>query len=766
MADQIDASELQQAIAQLSQNLSRLGGTTQNTSTVMSQSAGQLGGSVRNIGQGMARLRMELDRGRVGFQEAGQALRVMQDRFDDLDTAQRSSIQAQRVAADQQRLSAQLLRQGIGEVAGDFAKAGIAQALEYFKGQLLTTAKSIQDNVGGIQMAFNLQNRALDSQTATLERLSAGSASAGVALAMIPGWQAKIAAGGLETVAVLAGMAAELSKLEKEGLVVLQTELAKTDAAFKIVTNAGAVFAGGMGEMRNAAGDASLDLKEFSAVVNRNHETFATLGGSVALGVKRFADVNKGMDLHRIKLLNLGYSYEDQAQGTVDYMDLLQRSGRLQDKNAKDIANETADYLINLKAISAFTGEDAKKAQDRAKEAGTQLAVQSKLMDQGPGAFERFYAGIQTMEPFMQKALQEAVATDGTVIDKSLNQLFALSPARKELFDRTQQDVANKSLGAAQIAENYQRNLKELGPAMATEAKNLGNSLGVANLAVGAMPELTRMVEQSLQTGLKGANMQAQAAESTVAAARALSTTTEILTTEISKASKAFGDATSMLTKGITPLLEKYAKEGVGTTTRSLEQTVRIGSEMTALVLEKVTKMEGALAPGGVSRTAERAADRAAESRLPRQANGGVISARSGGTAVLAAEAGLNEAFVPLPDNRSIPVTMNVDSNLYAKQFNDSFAGAMAQYDRTKKQTAAVPTPGPDMATSLRTAFETALSGPAGFGPAMTAVKTQLADDSRSQLSVMQQQIDRMDDMVKAMQDNVEYSRRIANDLA
>ena len=40
------------------------------------------------------------------------------------------------------------------------------------------------------------------------------------------------------------------------------------------------------------------------------------------------------------------------------------------------------------------------------------------------------------------------------------------------------------------------------------------------------------------------------------------------------------------------------------------------------------------------------------------QANGGVIRATTGGVNVLAAEAGMNEAFVPLPDGKSIPVQM------------------------------------------------------------------------------------------------------------
>jgi hypothetical protein len=116
-------------------------------------------------------------------------------------------------------------------------------------------------------------------------------------------------------------------------------------------------------------------------------------------------------------------------------MDMLNRSGRLSQTTAEDVAKGTADYLLNLRAVSAFTGEDSKKAQARAREASTQLAVQSKLMGMGEGAMERFQTGIANMEPFMQKALQEAVAFDGTVVDKGLNQLFALSPTReKQIF--------------------------------------------------------------------------------------------------------------------------------------------------------------------------------------------------------------------------------------------------------------------------------------------------------------------------------------------
>jgi len=48
----------------------------------------------------------------------------------------------------------------------------------------------------------------------------------------------------------------------------------------------------------------------------------------------------------------------------------------------------------------------------------------------------------------------------------------------------------------------------------------------------------------------------------------------------------------------------------------------------------------------------------------------------------------------------------------------------------------------------------------------MTSVKTQIENGTQQQLAIMQQQIDKMDRLVSAMQDNARYSERIANELA
>jgi ArsR family metal-binding transcriptional regulator len=48
----------------------------------------------------------------------------------------------------------------------------------------------------------------------------------------------------------------------------------------------------------------------------------------------------------------------------------------------------------------------------------------------------------------------------------------------------------------------------------------------------------------------------------------------------------------------------------------------------------------------------------------------------------------------------------------------------------------------------------------------MAQVKTQIADDNKMQMSMMQEQIDNLAKLVDAMKDKVKYSERLANELA
>jgi len=307
-----------------------------------------------------------------------------------------------------------------------------------------------------------------------------------------------------------------------------------------------------------------------------------------------------------------------------------------------------------------------------------------------------------------------------------------------------------------QVSARYQEDLKALGPAMKAQALEVGGSVGAANLFGGSLAGLTKMIEGLADIGNKGAAAQKQGAEVTTQIAEQLKTTTDSLTSEVSRAATAFSNATEMLNRGITPILKNYTGRGIGPTQTGLEQTVNEGTARTKTALEAVSGIEVLLRRNEPPRNEQ----------VPNRANGGINQAQPGGTLIRVAEAGLNEASVPLPDGKTIPVTLS-DNMLTTKQFNEQFATVMANNNQPKQQIVAPAAPtGQEIASGVASAFETVLKGPAGFATALDEVKNQLANDSRQQMTAMQQQIDRMDTLVTAMQDNAEYSRRIANEMA
>lgn len=746
-------AEIQQALQALAQ---------------LGAAAGNSRASIQSVGQSMAKLRGEMQRGGGTVQEYTQELRRVIREYESLDESVKKSSAGQAMFAEQSRMAGQVLRQSLGDFAGEITKIGIGQALEYFKGQVFSAAKSVQENASGTQAAFDLQNSAIDNQIKTLDMLSQSTEKASMVLAMIPGWSRGLAVLGAGASAALS-FKKGITELQKNGLQVLQTEIKKSELAFNSMTASGAIFTNGVTEMRNTYIDTKLDVTEFSKVVSSNTTLLSQLGGTVNGGIQRFKEVGMQMGRYRKDLLNLGYSYQDQAQAQLEYMDILNQSGRLSQTNAKDIAKGTNDYLVNMRAISAFTGEDAKRAQARAKESSAQLAVQSKLMSQGDGAMERFQSGIKNMEPFMQKALQEATAFDGTVVDKGLNQLFAMSPTRQKLFEQTYQDTQNTALSAEDITRRYQERVKELGPAMAAEAKELGGSLGAANLAIGSFPELTKQVEATLQLGIKGSEAQKTAAQNTVDAAHGLAQTTDSLRNTLSAAQIVFKEYSAAVNNYLTSATKQFAEKGLpalegifknkglvqqvgdsmGYLLASMKTVGIVGENINRVLPELKNRINSFITedrnrgvnPEGPTRTPA-----APAAREPR-AEGGPVTAN---TQYLVGEKG-PELFRP---------------DQSGQIFTNNNLTAQIALLKDMKQNPPPPPKVEDTTSSVKTAVDTVINNPNLLTNSLTMLTQNLESSNKEQTVLIQKYIEKMDTLITTMQDNVDYSKRIADNIA
>jgi chromosome segregation ATPase len=112
----------------------------------------------------------------------------------------------------------------------------------------------------------------------------------------------------------------------------------------------------------------------------------------------------------------------------------------------------------------------------------------------------------------------------------------------------------------------------------------------------------------------------------------------------------------------------------------------------------------------------------------------------------------------------------SLKSNLITfKNIQDNFATSREQQEKQKaqtdKQSDNKKDSDLDLPAALSEAFETVLTGPAGFKQSIELLKDQLANSNNQQQGMLQEQINRLNELVSAMQDNVRASENIANVL-
>ena len=482
------------------------------------QAMAQLGaGAIRGKGaldalnQQMARLRLEMQRGTGTVQSNAAALQSLMSSYGSLQDSVRQSAAGMDLLKQAQAAAAKVTGDAVGQMAMSLTKGGIAEAISFVTSQLYASIGAYQTGASGIETMFASQNAAIESQIRMFDKLTAGADAVATTFALIPNPIAK----GIAAMAVLAGgalgVAKSLTELDKQNIQMLQTEIKNMGLSFGLMEKSGAAVTEGFDGMRGAAGTAQLYQEEFAKTVVRNKQDLLEFGNTVTGGVKRFKAVNVEINklategkLLRKELTLAGISAEEQADGLIQYMELMNRSGQLQKMTDRELATGHAEYLKNMKAASMFTGEDAKQAQARAKRASEQLAVQAKLEEQGAGASERFTSAVAAMGPDMEKALTQMVAGDGTIVDKNLNLLLQASPTRRKILEDTYKDMQDKSLNAQQIQERYQKAIAENGEALKKEALEAGKTFGTMSAFGKGNQELTEMLQRQADLGRQG----------------------------------------------------------------------------------------------------------------------------------------------------------------------------------------------------------------------------------------------------------------------
>ena len=627
----------------------------------------ELAGLIKNIRNNskdfekeIKRLNDQVKKGRAGYADQLALIDRLNDEIEKLGNSTADQAKKSKLVSDRKELvekaAYQNTREQLQQFGTELGKATISGTGKFVRG--------LQDNASSVQLTSGILNAGIDVAAAGIS--AAGSAATGFGASMMNAKNPVVAGLGVfvSGLGYAGKAAAEAGKeLAKFAVEIFGKELEKTVKAFHDISAGGALFTDGMEGMRVAAGQSKLTLEDFAGVIARQSTALGASGLSVPIAVKRMGGaLAAGGDGMRKNLLNLGYRIEEHGDLVAEtMMQMRQSGGPLMASNAQ-VAVQTEKYAENLRVIAALTGEDAKTRSKAAQDQANQLAFQQKLAslpETQRAAVMRAYTAADevTRKNFMD------LVNFGSVINTQGAIITAQIPAQKEKQDRMFALYNQRLLDEESFREIQKDTNGRIRQSMTDE---FGAMRGIALVDASGMGGEIGEVARTAMAILKEVAPDADAITAAEELAKKQKETTNKLTTDMNSAAIAAKDLAIALQQVTLNLLPKA--------TELNKQTLEtFKSYIDSLFAKKPTPPERApatentlLAPRQPGETVEKFQKRAqnlqdTQDTLTRigKANGGISRGPvSGYSEILHG----TEAVVPLPDGRSIPVSMDSSS--------------------------------------------------------------------------------------------------------
>ena len=290
---------------------------------------------------------------------------------------------------------------GAGEVAATMTQG----AVDFVKG--------LQDGASGTQLSTRAAVNFAKAGGEAAKAVGGFGQAIGTAMMMIGGPWVKAIGAAIEVVSLLVDFfGGKSSKAMADAAELVGKELEKTQKAFQEITATGAVFAGGMTEMRDRAAEAGLDIAQLSTVVKASREDMSMMGMGLGEATKRIAGVSKELRNSElgIQLRKLGYSAEEQAELSAQVMANMNAAGDARVINEKYVAEQTAKYGKDLKILADVTGQDAKKVAEKARVDSLKAVLDAKLTDKQKEAYQGILRGISNYPSEIQEAILQKIS--------------------------------------------------------------------------------------------------------------------------------------------------------------------------------------------------------------------------------------------------------------------------------------------------------------------------------------------------------------------
>lgn len=413
--------------------------------------------SYDNTKTGIDNLRNKLNAGATTAQDFEAELGRLRDEVNKTsDKVKKAQLlkEKQDLEAENSRLKVnEIFKNSMGELGGTVIK-GVANSFT-------SAAKSALGGGDALKVATDFMSSNIDTANAATQVGAKALGDFGAATAGAGGKMGKFGVAASVAGAALGFLSNSVSELAKAGIGFMLSQTQKMIAGFSELNNSGAVFSGGMLKMVETATTAGMTLEQFSKSVSANKDILSKLGIGVGEASKKLAGaMAAGGESARKGMFALGMNMEQQADAYAQTMAMMAGpSGKLKASQA-EIAAQTEDYAKNLKILSALTGEDTKAKQDKLRQDNDTLAFNQQLDGMNETERKKINEAMMNMSADQQRAFRERMIY-GTLVSKDLAITEATNSGIATANEQSYKAALDGSLSAQRQQEIQKANAKE-----------------------------------------------------------------------------------------------------------------------------------------------------------------------------------------------------------------------------------------------------------------------------------------------------------------
>jgi hypothetical protein len=289
---------------------------------------------------------------------------------------------------------------------------------------------------------------------------------------------------------------------------------------YRELTHVGASFSGNLMLMRDQSMRAHLTLGEFANIVRKNSDVFSSMGGNVQAGINRFVELQNNLmtGSFRRQMMGLGFTFEEAAQATADYM---RTQGTMSKQGLSDVSTVrqgVLNYAMELDMLAKTTGKQREQIQKELQDLQMEEVWQNFVAQLGPEQASRATAAVNAQLQYGGKEAARSLMLAFQGINVPINEASqAIEVATNGMLTTTNEQVmaaarAGKSVN--EIVQMVAQNNAMMGRSAQQFQRSIGGVAGMMSqsgspliMATGQMT-LTARNFNGIMAGLNAANSQ------------------------------------------------------------------------------------------------------------------------------------------------------------------------------------------------------------------------------------------------------------------